>query len=286
MFIYAGIIGAVIFGSFALIFFQRAKALQNILSRGAKQYDELSQELESIKGRLSAAEASAIALKKELTSAEAARETESARHAKVVSELASSQTNLERKLSNAELQRDHILGRFETLQSERELMEADVQTKIEQIRTLEAEKIQLERDLEDSVKKVNGKIKSENDELRRKLAHLEKESSQVAAQASDLKELEKLRRRAAHNEQLYQSMKSLRDMADERNRNWEHALRSLATWILSSSSVARPNDPVLSQSIGPLVGEALERIGGSLIDANDDVAMSLDEQGLTTTAEP
>ena len=83
-----------------------------------------------------------------------------------------------------------------------------------------------------------------------------------------------MRRRAIHNEQLFHSMKSLRDMSDERNRNWESALQTLATWILSSSPVAKPNDPILSQPVGPLVGEALQRIGGSLlgIDAAEELA--------------
>ena len=65
-------------------------------------------------------------------------------------------------------------------------------------------------------------------------------------------------------------MKSLRDMADERNKNWESALRALSTWILTTGPLAKPNDPILTESIGPIVGEALQRIGGRLI--SDDEA--------------
>jgi hypothetical protein len=77
-------------------------------------------------------------------------------------------------------------------------------------------------------------------------------------------------------------MKSLRDMAEERNRNWETALKTLATWILSSSNVARPHDPILLKPIGPLVGEALQRIGGSLLDV--DAAEELHSEQQTIAA--
>jgi hypothetical protein len=63
-------------------------------------------------------------------------------------------------------------------------------------------------------------------------------------------------------------------------------LKSLATWILSSSSLSRKNDPVLNQSIGPLVGEALERIGGTLVDELDEGSEVMAEQQALDLAEP
>jgi chromosome segregation ATPase len=131
---------------------------------------------------------------------------------------------LERKLVNVELQRDHILAKYETLQHEIMDIKAEAQESIE--------------------------------EFKRSLPKIDPE------------ELETLRRRALKNEQLFHIMRGHREMAEERNRNWESALRKLSTWILTSSSVATRNDPVPSNEIGPLVGEALARIGQSIMEVS------------------
>lgn len=59
------------------------------------------------------------------------------------------------------------------------------------------------------------------------------------------------------------SMKGLREMADERNKNWEVALAKLSKWILrnSDSKLAKSDNT----NIGPMVGEALEIIGAKLV---------------------
>ena len=287
MLIYTCIFLAAFNAVIAVYFFINARKLRSILMKGAKQYDEQQKELNFVKGRLSAAEAMNIALEKDLNQSRTIHQSETGRNAKIVSEFLNVQTNLERKLSNAELQRDHILNRFEALQDERASIDAEFASNTLKIKGLETERDQLGKDLSDSTKKANSKLKSENDDLRRRIHALEKEASEHKAEtAVDPKELETLRRRASHNEQLYQSMKSLRDMADERNRNWENALKSLATWILSSSSLSRKNDPVLNQSIGPLVGEALERIGGTLVDEMDEGSEVMAEQQALDLAEP
>jgi len=74
-------------------------------------------------------------------------------------------------------------------------------------------------------------------------------------------ELKRWQAKVARMEQLYASMKGLREMAEERNENWETALRYFATHILGT-----PKTTSGDASIGALVGEALEKIGATLVD--------------------
>ena len=76
------------------------------------------------------------------------------------------------------------------------------------------------------------------------------------------------RRRNAHLERLYQSMRSLKIMAEERSTNWEFALKDLSTWTLTqqNSLPATSRQSIKDLPIGELVGGALEAIGKSLIE--------------------
>jgi len=79
--------------------------------------------------------------------------------------------------------------------------------------------------------------------------------------------LRRLRRKVAQYDRLYSSMKGLREMSEERNRNWEVALGRLASWILEEKGVQH-----LPQAIGPLVGQAMQLIGAQLIDDQEIMA--------------
>lgn len=76
----------------------------------------------------------------------------------------------------------------------------------------------------------------------------------------DPKETKKYKQKSNQYEQLYNSMKSLREMAEERNENWETALRKLSLHILGTKNYSE------SSPIGELVGEALEKIGTRLVE--------------------
>ena len=76
----------------------------------------------------------------------------------------------------------------------------------------------------------------------------------------DPDQIRKYKAKASSLEQLYQSMKNLREMAEERNQNWEKAIRVMAAHITQKDIGIDGQAP-----IGPLLGEALEKIGSSLV---------------------
>ncbi len=95
------------------------------------------------------------------------------------------------------------------------------------------------------------------------------EVAKKKVEAVDPVEIKKIRRKIAQYDRLYNSMKGLREMTEERNRNYEVALRKLSTWILSGTQGAGRGGTRVPDGIGPLVGRALEVIGAQLIDDNE-----------------
>ena len=180
------------------------------------------------------------------------------------------QVYFDKKLIDIEAQRDHVLKLFEASEDGRALAVSELQNQnISQLENHAA--------AQDSITKLKAEIR----DLK----------NQNVAQAHELKQLnarptiklgtvDSLRRRSTHNETLFHSMKGLRDMSDERSQNWEVGLKNMATWILTSSHIAIPNDPILSQSIGPLVGEALARIGSSLLECSAEDELTAEKQAL------
>ncbi len=86
------------------------------------------------------------------------------------------------------------------------------------------------------------------------------------AEQGDPQEIIRLKRKVAQYDRLYASMRGLRDMSDERNKNWEVALRHFATWILQQKAGKGGVAQDIPGEIGPLVGQALQYIGAQLID--------------------
>jgi chromosome segregation ATPase len=99
-------------------------------------------------------------------------------------------------------------------------------------------------------------VRREKQQLENQLARAKEEAPRIKPE-----ELQRYKQKVMRLEQLYSSMRGLRELAEERNKNWETALRYFAGHILQ-----KPLDAELqAQSIGRLVGEALEKIGASLV---------------------
>lgn len=124
---------------------------------------------------------------------------------------------------------------------------------------------------ETKLQEVSKKYKKEADELKKQFKKDDQDDKRLKSKLTKLEEqiksadplaLKKAKSRANRNQQLYQIMRGHKEMLEERNTNWELALRILASWVLSSQkkSVESP------EKLGDLVGGALEAIkSGSLM---------------------
>jgi hypothetical protein len=112
---------------------------------------------------------------------------------------------------------------------------------------------------------VNVALQKQNTDLQERLKAAESVQTQLE---ESLAELVRMKRRGAQLDLMYQSMRSLKEMAEERNTNWEHALRDLSTWTLVEKKRMR-HETIARMSLGEQVGTALEAIGKALVEVDD-----------------
>ena len=231
------------------------------LARGQKGYDELSKEYAEIKHKCDD-------------------------HEEARSQLESSLGELRQRTASLELQlaktREETKESVRKLANEKEHWEQQAQALTTQLReTIEEKKAkikEMEAQVREGLQHAQQKQKvpeeksgDEAKKLRSELSEKDKEAKALGSRVKRLEEVlskvnpEEIRRvkiKAHRMEQLYNSMKGLREMADERNQNWEVALRELAAYIIKKPEVTRDKH---NMQIGPLVGEALEIAGVALV---------------------
>ncbi|MBC7660725.1 MAG: hypothetical protein H7249_13600 [Chitinophagaceae bacterium] len=171
---------------------------------------------------------------------------------------------------------------MEKASSQKEHLLEQVQVLTQQLSEAVREKKQLADELSTLIRSVDDRARQMNEASRKELAEVQVQlsaarrerqgaESQLAKfkQESGLVKPEELKRwqlKVARLEQLYASMKGLREMAEERNENWETALRYFALHILGNKS---PEATAEAANIGSLVGAALEKIGATLVDDDE-----------------
>lgn len=111
------------------------------------------------------------------------------------------------------------------------------------------------------------KAKSDIESLKQQLNQARKENKSFRNEVEKAREilrkvnpgeLKRTKAKLSQVEQLYRSMKGLKEMTEERNENWQQALRYMAAHI-------NGKDLKTSEPLGPLVGEALQKIGKELV---------------------
>ncbi len=113
--------------------------------------------------------------------------------------------------------------------------------------------------LTDELKTLREKYRDLSDKNKK----LEQDHNDLVQRTKDLTPelLMKMKRRIAQYDRLYQSMRGLKELAEERNQNWEFALAKLSDWVLLQNKKTTPQD----SGLGKKVGLALETIGTTLV---------------------
>ena len=118
-------------------------------------------------------------------------------------------------------------------------------------------------------------LTNENLALQKKIQTLETDT--IEKMREEQKQFEsdilKLKKNLINSSFLYKGMRGLKEMAEERNRNLEVAVRTLSGWVLKQKNIEFDEDS--ASPIGPILGEALESIGSSLIE--EETAVDLQE---------
>ena len=251
-------------------FWRRSEHIAAILMDGAKGYEELRQKNTRLEASVLTFEKQIADLKRKDEENRRYLTQQSTQAARAEQAHLDHARDLERKLRNAEQQRDHMIYVHDSLKAQFE----ETSIRSEELSTAAAawssERAEIRKQIEDAGGKSLATLKAELIQERNLNQDLSQELKKFKSKdVINPRDFDTLKRRASHYERLYSGMKGLRDMVDERNKNWEDALVKMARWILTSSPVAKPHDPILNAGIGPVVGEALERIGVKILDIDD-----------------
>lgn len=204
-----------------------------------------------------------------------ATEEESIRR-QTVSNLEKNLDDARKKLQSLKLEQEanHLSLREEMrrIELKKEHLEEENRELMTQIREAEQLKSASMKELRGAALESDMKLKAETahlrqqlDEWRQKAHTLEGENRKMKVVFSkvDPAESSRIRVKAKEMERLFQSMKGLRELAEERNNNLEVAVRKLAAYIIRKPETLA--DGSLAP-LGPMVGEALESIGARLVD--------------------
>jgi chromosome segregation ATPase len=169
-------------------------------------------------------------------------------------------TEADELLKKSERSREHLLEQVQVLTQQLSEAVKDKKAAMDELN-------KAQRDIEIRAQQAAEGNRQQNSEVQAQLQSMRREKQALQTQFEKLKsesglvkpeELKRWQLKVARLEQLYASMKGLREMAEERNQNWETALRLFAAHVL--------NQPADSDTgIGLLVGEALEKIGATLV---------------------
>jgi chromosome segregation ATPase len=178
-------------------------------------------------------------------------------------------TEYDQSFKKLESNREHLLEQVTVLTQQ--LSEAVREKKIysEELSTLTRETEKMGQAMSESLRNQLGEVKNELAVAKRERSNAQAALEKFKTESGLVKpeELKRWQAKVARLEQLYASMKGLREMAEERNENWETALRFFAVHILGQSQTGSGD-----QNIGALVGEALEKIGATLVDDDAEAA--------------
>lgn len=158
--------------------------------------------------------------------------------------------------------------RNQSLENQVDHYRTQTEVLLTQIKELDFENVQLRKEQEKSLKEIatekreanqihqeeSKKIRSSHARLESQVQALQTSLSEVQVREQKLIQLlQKIRRRVHQSDHLYKTIRGQKEMLEERNENWEKALRLLSFWILSDKKLTVD----ASINLGELVSKAL-----------------------------
>lgn len=218
-----------------------------------KQAVQLQKENKALKEKVSAAESAVLELDQTVKKLQSRVEQSTTKRNKKLEEL-------EANFRNVEVERDNFKEQAHALTA--------------QLKEIDAEKRELRLQAKDASEVASSKVRAELDKLKAKnrdlLSDVKEKSAElnkVERKFSRLKEdsqkiepteLKKMKRKLVQYSHFYMTMKGLKELAEERNDNWQTALKHLSRFIVNKEA---PDFAATKPEIGPLVAKALTITG-------------------------
>ncbi len=253
-----GFVGLAVTGGLAVYYWRRATGLYSLLVEGANRFEELrhrSTQLEQL-------------LAKDEEKFKTHRDS-TGRLTQAMEDARDKAVELTRRLELKEHEARLVEGKLELQKGH---LEKQLTKTLDMLRIAEEQRLEATTGTRERIATLEQELILKDKDWQVKLRDLERDKAAIERKAKDADpiELKKLKRKIAQYDRLYASMKGLREMSEERNRNWEVALRKLSAWVLESRGKSYGNSDLSPQApIGPLVAKAMQSIGAQLLDENE-----------------
>lgn len=195
-------------------------------------------------------------------------DTENQKLAKEIKKTEQLTASIEKSEEATKEHQKELQAKLENASSKAEHFEEMCQSLTKQLQQLDqekaAEKKQATDTLNTKLKSARGEVNSLKEQLKEAKASTKEQSIQLQKKTKDFKKLEeksksgdpeevkKLKFKLKQYQHFYSTIQGQKEMLEERNHNWETALKLLSTWILKS------RNKEVSPNIGTLVSSALE----------------------------
>lgn len=254
-------IGALFAFGLAYYFWQKSHSYYTLLIEGANRFEEFRTKN--------------LALEERMRSFDDEFKLQKQQHKAQTAELHSSREKL-KLLENVLQTKDQELAQTrETLLTQKQHLQTQLEKTMLQVVKLRDRNQEIEERLQTESVKNQEKWQSDVTSLQERLkasetalAAMKKQVEDSTSAASEEAELniKRLKRRLTQSHRLFQSMKGLKEIAEERSQNWETALSHLSKWVLRKEKPQDSQESWERCSLGALVAEAMQATGSQLID--------------------
>jgi chromosome segregation ATPase len=178
-----------------------------------------------------------------------------------------------RKLENFETQQKALMAQAQQSDANRKQAEDSYRQLTDKF---DVQLKQAQQELHIKIEALRADVATAQNNLQAKTLELQTLSAETEGLSQQ--ELKRLKKKVLHLQYLYSTMKGLKEMAEERNTNWEVALRSLSLHTLEQKLTKAPRGASVkdnaSKTLGVMVAEALETIGSQLVDDGENMPNS------------
>ena len=254
------VISVAAFSFLTFYYWQQARSLTSVLKEGARRFNDLAQQRKQLKSEADSARKETQSITKQLTQAEKQLSIARKKIAEQDSQIDKSKLIRSEEIASYVNQNDHLKIQVETLTEQIKELEQKIFVK-------SAPKVQgpVVSQLEEKYRKTTDDYKS----ALQKLNNFEKQYKGITPE-----DYYNFKKRCSQFNRMYHGMRSLKEMAEQKTENFEIALLHLSKWVLGQTK----GDPLKSDAaFGEVVGEALERTGGSFVDHTTKEAFAVSE---------
>ena len=249
-------------GAFVFAMMTRKQLInsQLILTEAANRFEAAKKKLSELESSAQKDEETILKLRESLRESEKSMESARHRHAQRAHEIEELKEKQKEEILKEGLRSSHVKEQVRVLT---EQLAENVKEKKElslEVEALRADATRISQAKLSGLKNEISQLQTDNRKLNAALKSKSSEFEKIRAILHKVKpaDLKKYKQKATSLDQLYHSMKGLRDMADARSKNWQTALSALSTHITGKKADTY-------QSFGELVGEALEKVGAVLV---------------------